>query len=273
MDQGRSFSSHDALVECQDVTICHADQPIFRHLSLRIPKGGITAIMGPSGTGKTTLLQVICGQLLPTEGTVYCFGQCVPRLRRHELMALRRQMGMVFQQGGLFTDLNVFENVAFPLRQHTRLSELFIHDVVLMLLQAVGLRGARDLAVNQLSGGMAKRVALARALSLSPRLMLYDEPFAGQDPVNRAILLRLIKSINEALGLTSIIVSHDVEETATLADQVYLLHEGRVIASGTPASVFQHQDPAVAQFVRGDADGVLSLHYPAVPYDQDLSLC
>jgi phospholipid/cholesterol/gamma-HCH transport system ATP-binding protein len=226
--------------------------------------------MGPSGSGKTTLLKLIGGQLHPEAGRVCFDGEDVHRQGRRALFALRQRMGMLFQSGALFSDLSVFENVGFPLRVHTDLPETMIRDLVLMKLEAVGLRGARHLMPAELSGGMARRVALARAIALDPELILYDEPFVGQDPISMGVLVQLIKRLNEALGLTSIIVSHDIKETLTIADYVYVISDGQVMAEGTPKSLDVDEDPRVKQFVHGEADGPVPFHYPAVDYFADM---
>lgn len=246
------------------------ERPIFKELSLSIPRGKVTAIMGPSGTGKTTLLKLIGGQLKPDFGEILVDGESVSALGLKKLYALRRKMGLLFQEGGLFTDLDVFENVAFPLREHTKLPESMIRDLVLMHLEAVGLRGAANLQIDQLSGGMARRVALARTIILGPELMMYDEPFSGQDPIGRGVLLRLIKELNEALRLTSLIVSHDVKEAVQLADYIVIIFQGRVLWAGDPNALLAQKDPKVHQFVRGLPDGPVSFHYPAQPYSEDL---
>jgi len=233
-------------------------------------RGRVTAVMGPSGTGKTTLLRLIGGQLRPDEGTVEVDGLDVHRLPRRELYALRRRIGMLFQSGALLTDLDVFENVAFPLREHTELPEPMIRDLVLMKLQAVGLRGARRLMPGQLSGGMARRVALARAIALDPMMVLYDEPFTGQDPISMGVLLQLIRLLNDALGLTSIVVSHDVQETAAIADYIYVIADGRVVEHGTPQALARSDSPWVRQFMQGLPDGPVPFHYPAPDYAEDL---
>ncbi len=243
---------------------------IFDRVDLDIPRGKVTAIMGPSGTGKTTLLQLISGQLRPDAGHIEVDGVCVHQLQRRELYQLRQRMGMLFQSGALFTDLSVFENVAFPLREHTRLPERLIRTLVLMKLEAVGLRGARDLMPAQLSGGMARRVALARAIALDPQMILYDEPFAGQDPISMAVLVKLIRTLNDALGLTSVIVSHDVKETVAIADYLYLISAGRVVEHGTPQELDCSASPWVDQFMHARPDGPMSFHYPAPPYAADL---
>jgi phospholipid/cholesterol/gamma-HCH transport system ATP-binding protein len=237
---------------------------------MEIPRGRITAIMGPSGTGKTTLLRLIGGQLRPGGGSVTVDGQVVHKLRLGELYELRKRMGMLFQSGALLTDLSVFENVAFPLREHTRLPESMIRSLVLMKLQAVGLRGARDLMPSQLSGGMARRVALARAIALDPMMIMYDEPFSGQDPISMGVLVQLIHDLNDGLGLTSIVVSHDVKETASIADYIYLISEGKVVGQGTPEEIERSESPWVRQFMHGLADGPVPFHYPARNYAGDL---
>ncbi|MCC6134393.1 MAG: ATP-binding cassette domain-containing protein [Candidatus Contendobacter sp.] len=257
-------------VTVRDLSFHRGERLIFDRVNLDIPQGKVTAIMGPSGTGKTTLLQLISGQLRPEAGRVEVDGICVHALQRQELYQLRQRMGMLFQSGALFTDLSVFENVAFPLREHTRLPETLIRTLVLMKLEAVGLRGARDLMPAQLSGGMARRVALARAIALDPQMILYDEPFAGQDPISMAVLVKLIRTLNDALGLTSIIVSHDVKETAAIADYLYLISAGRVVEHGTPQELDCSASPWVDQFMHAHPDGPMSFHYPAPPYAADL---
>ncbi|MDX1655026.1 MAG: ATP-binding cassette domain-containing protein [Candidatus Competibacteraceae bacterium] len=243
---------------------------IFDGVDLDIPRGKITAIMGPSGSGKTTLLRLIGAQLHPQAGTIEVAGHNVHRLGRGKLFELRKQMGMLFQSGALFTDLDVFENVAFPLREHTRLPEPIIRTLVLMKLEAVGLRGARRLRPAQLSGGMARRVALARAIALDPTMVLYDEPFTGQDPISMGVLVKLIRLLNDALGLTSIIVSHDVAETTSIADYVYLLADGRVVARGTPDQLRASGSQWAHQFMEALPDGPVPFHYPAPDYGDDL---
>ncbi|MBW6391595.1 ABC transporter ATP-binding protein [Billgrantia antri] len=257
-------------VEVEDLRFSRGEKTIFSGVELRIPRGRITAILGPSGTGKTTLLKLIGGQLLPDAGRVLIAGQDVHALSRKALFSLRRRMGMLFQSGALFSDLSVFENVAFPLRVHTDLPQTMIRDLVLMKLQAVGLRGARELMPAELSGGMARRVALARAIALDPDLVLYDEPFVGQDPISKGVLVQLIKKLNEALGLTSIVVSHDIQETLSIADYVYVIADGRVMAHGTPGSLDIDDDPRVSQFVHGEPDGPVPFHYPAPDYFRDI---
>jgi phospholipid/cholesterol/gamma-HCH transport system ATP-binding protein len=249
------------------------DRLILKSIDLKVQPGTVTAIMGGSGSGKTTLLRVIGGLVTPTRGIAQVFGQDVAKLDKAQLYAMRKRMGMLFQFGALFTDLSVFENVAYPLREHTVLPERMITDLVLMKLHAVGLRGAAELTPAQISGGMARRVALARAIALDPELILYDEPFAGLDPISLGITASLIKNLNSALGATSIVVSHDIDETFSIADQIILIADGAVAAQGTPQDLRQSADPRVRQFIRGEPDGPVSFHTPAKRnYAQDLSL-
>jgi phospholipid/cholesterol/gamma-HCH transport system ATP-binding protein len=245
-------------------------KPIFHKLDIAIRRGEVTAIMGPSGTGKTTLLRLITGQLRADAGRVVVDGRDVAQLSRRELYAMRRRMGMLFQNGALLTDLDVFENVAFPLREHARLPERLVRSLVLSKLHAVGLRGAARLTPQQLSGGMARRVALARAIVMDPQLLLYDEPFAGLDPISMGVVMRLIRSLNDALGISSIVVTHDVREISQIADSSYILSDGRVVASGTPAELREHPSPVVHQFMDGLADGPVTFHYPAPDYPAQL---
>lgn len=259
-----------ALVSVRGLRFQRGSRWIFDGVDLDIQRGKITAIMGPSGTGKTTLLRLIGGQLRPDAGSIHVDGRNIPELSRGELFIERRKMGMLFQSGALFTDLSLFENVAFPLRVHTQLSESMIRDVVLMKLQAVGLRGARDLMPSELSGGMARRAALARAIALDPQLIMYDEPFAGQDPITMGMLVKLIRLLNDALGLTSIIVSHDVPETASIADYIYVIADGKVIGHGAPQDLMNSKEPKVMQFLHGQPDGPVPFHYPAPDYLSDL---
>jgi phospholipid/cholesterol/gamma-HCH transport system ATP-binding protein len=239
---------------------------VFRGLDIAIRRGEVTAIMGPSGTGKTTLLRLITGQLRADVGRVVVEGRDVAGLSRRELYAMRRRIGMLFQNGALLTDLDVFENVAFPLREHARLPERLLRSIVLTKLQAVGLRGAARLKPQQLSGGMARRVALARAIVMDPQLLLYDEPFAGLDPISMGVVMRLIRSLNDALGISSVVVTHDVREISQIADSSYILSGGQVVASGTPAELREHPSPVVHQFMDGLADGPVPFHYPAPDY-------
>ena len=246
------------------------DKPVFRGLDIAIGRGDITAIMGPSGTGKTTLLRLITGQIRADAGEVIVDGQNVASLGHDALFALRRRMGMLFQNGALLTDLDVFENVAFPLREHTRLPERLIRTVVLTKLHAVGLRGASKLMPQQLSGGMARRVALARAIVMDPDILIYDEPFAGLDPISMGVVMRLIRSLNDALEITSIVVTHDVREISQIADESYILSGGEVVASGSPRELHDHPSPIVKQFMEGHADGPVPFHYPAPDYREQL---
>lgn len=257
-------------IEIRGLTFKRGERAIFNNLSLEIPRGKVTAIMGPSGTGKTTLLKLIGGQLRPDAGEIIVDGRNVQRLSRKSLFDLRASMGMLFQSGALFTDMSVFDNVAFPIRVHTELPESMIRDLVLMKLQAVGLRGAVDLMPSELSGGMARRVALARAIALDPEILMYDEPFTGQDPIAMGVLINLINRLNKALGHTSIVVSHDIKETLSIADQVYLLADGQVVAQGTPEQLDQVEDPRVRQFIDGQPDGPVPFHFPAVDYRAQL---
>ncbi|MCL7420973.1 MAG: ATP-binding cassette domain-containing protein [Methylobacter sp.] len=265
-----SVSSQNSLVSVHNLSFSRGNKKIFDDISLEFERGKITAIMGPSGTGKTTLLKLIGGQLFPERGSVTVNGQNVHRLRRSELYNLRKRMGMLFQSGALLTDMSVYDNVAFPLREHTHLPESMIRTLVLMKLQAVGLRGARDLMPNELSGGMARRIALARAIALDPMMIMYDEPFTGQDPISMGALVHLIKSLNTTLGLTSIIVSHDVHETAAIADYIYVISDGKIVGQGTPAEIQQSESEWVQQFMTGAADGPVHFHYPAADYVDDL---
>ncbi len=257
-------------IEITDLYFNRNRHSVFRGVDIAIPKGKITAIMGPSGTGKTTLLRLIGGQLIPTSGQVLVDGQNVHRLSRRKLYRLRNRMGMLFQNGALFTHLNVYENVAFPLREHTRLSEEMIRSIVLMKLEMVGLRGAWHLMPSELSGGMARRVALARAIALDPELIMYDEPLSGQDPISKGVLLRLMRTLNDSLGLTSIIVSHDVQETLSIADYVYVISDGKLIGQGTTDTIKQNDTRELNQFLHGLPDGPVAFRYPALPLEQDL---
>ncbi len=254
------------LIQFDDVTFAYpgavGDRVILDRMSFAIPRGKVTALMGASGGGKTTVLRLIGGQQVANAGQVLFDGQDVGRMGRDALHAARRRMGMLFQFGALFTDLSVFDNVAFPLREHSRLGEALIRDIVLMKLNAVGLRGARDLMPSEISGGMARRVALARAIALDPELIMYDEPFAGLDPISLGTAAQLIRRLNDALGMTSVIVSHDLEETFRIADQVIILANGRIAAQGTPDEVRHSDDPLVQQFVLAQAEGPVHFHYP-----------
>lgn len=258
------------LVQVRGLRFRRGDRYIFDGVDLDIERGKITAIMGPSGTGKTTLLRLIGGQLRPESGTVALEGRDIASMTRTELLAVRRRIGMLFQASALFTDLSVYENVAFPLRVHTQMPESFVRDLVLMKLNAVGLRGARDLMPSQLSGGMARRVALARAAVLDPDLIMYDEPFVGQDPIAMGVVLALIKELNVALGITSLLVSHDITETISIADHIYVLADGKVIGSGSPAALGQASSPRIKQFINGAPDGPVPFHYPADEFREDV---
>ena len=268
----KNVNSSDNLIEIRRLCFQRGERFIFNGIDIDVPRGKITAIMGPSGTGKTTLLRFIGGQLTPDSGSILLDDNNILKLSRTELFAMRCKIGMLFQSGALFTDLTVFENVAFPLRVHTRLPETMIRDLVLMKLHAVGLRGARDLMPSELSGGMARRAALARAIVLDPQLIMYDEPFTGQDPISKGMLVQLIRLLNNTLGLTSIIVSHDVHETASIADYMYVIADGKVIGRGTPKEVMNTDELQVRQFIRGLPDGPVPFHYPAPDYRQDLHL-
>jgi phospholipid/cholesterol/gamma-HCH transport system ATP-binding protein len=259
-----------AVVQIRDVHFAHGEHVIFDGIDMDIAAGKVTAIMGPSGTGKTTLLKLIGGQLRPVSGSIRVHGEEVPALNRPALYQLRKRMGMLFQSGALLTDINVFENVAYPIREHTRLPEMLVRDLVLMKLQAVGLRGAARLMPSELSGGMARRVALARAIALDPMMVLYDEPFTGQDPISMGILVKLIRELNDALGLTSIVVSHDVSETAAIADYVYLLSDGKVVDHGRPEALWESNSEWSQQFLEGRPDGPVAFHYPAPDFRDDL---
>ena len=262
----------DSLVEVDSVTFSYGRRPVLKGISMGIPRGKLVAIMGGSGCGKTTLLRLVSGQLRPSAGAVRIAGQTVHELDDEGLYRLRRRMSMLFQFGALFTDMTVFENVAFPLREHTQLPESMIRDLVLMKLEAVGLRGAHRLMPSELSGGMARRAALARAVVLDPMLVLYDEPFAGLDPIALAVIGQLIRTLNDALGATSVIVSHDVYECLQLVDYLYFVSEGRIVGEGTPEEVRRSADPFVQQFVNGQIDGPVPFHYTSRPYPVDVGL-
>ena len=255
----------DNIVEIRDVHYSVGSRAIFSGLNLSIPRGRITAVMGPSGTGKTTLLRLITGQIRPDSGQILFDGVDIAQLSTKELYELRLRMGMLFQNGALLTDMDVFENVAFPLREHTNLPDEIIRHIVLTKLQAVGLRGAARLRPAELSGGMARRVALARAMATDPDLLIYDEPFTGLDPISMGMIVRLVRQMNYALGITSIVVSHDVEELSILADTSYLLAGGKVVASGSFVDLKDHQSEIVHQFMNGLADGPVAFHYSPAP--------
>lgn len=258
------------LIEIEDLHFSRGDRVIFNGINMAVPAGKISAIMGPSGTGKTTLLRIIGGEVRPDAGRVRIGGQDVCALSRAELFELRKGIGLLFQSSALFTDLSVFENVAFPLREHTDLPDDSIRDLVLMKLNAVGLRGARDLMPSQLSGGMARRVALARAIALDPQLVMYDEPFTGQDPIAMGILVRLIAQSNAALRTTSLLVSHDIHETRSIADYLFIIADGVIIGEGAPADLAAHASDKVRQFMGGEPDGPVPFHYPADDYQFDV---
>jgi phospholipid/cholesterol/gamma-HCH transport system ATP-binding protein len=260
----------EAVIAVRDVHYAIGGRQIFAGLDLTVHRGRITAIMGPSGGGKTTLLKLITGQIAPDRGSVQVFGQEVAALGRGALYALRQRLGLLFQNGALLTDMDVFENVAFPAREHSNLPEALIRKLVLTKLQAVGLRGAAYLTPAELSGGMARRVALARAIVMDPEVLMYDEPFVGLDPISLGVILRLIKQMNTALGITSIVVSHDVQELAKIADESYLLLEGRIAAAGTPEELRTSSAPAVHQFMTGSAEGPVAINYPAPDYATQL---
>lgn len=251
------------LIEIDNLSFSRSGRLIYDNISLRIQKGKTTAIMGPSGIGKTTMLRLMGGQLRPDSGDVKFKGESIPGMSRGRLFEVRRQMSMLFQSGALFTDMSVFDNIAFPLREHTALSEDVISTIVKLKLQAVGLRGAAHLMPSELSGGMARRAALARAIALDPELIMYDEPFAGQDPISMGVLVKLIKALNDALKLTSVVVTHDVSEVLTIADYIYIMAEKKIIGSGTPAEIKNSESPLVQQFLQGLADGPVPFHYPA----------
>jgi phospholipid/cholesterol/gamma-HCH transport system ATP-binding protein len=257
------------LVECRDLAFGYGTRRILDGVSFTVPRGKVTALMGASGGGKTTVLRLIGGQVRAQAGELLFDGQNVARLDAAGLYAARRRMGMLFQFGALFTDLSVFDNVAFPLREHTDLPEALVRDIVLMKLDAVGLRGARDLMPSEVSGGMARRVALARAIALDPELIMYDEPFAGLDPISLGTAAQLIRRLNDTLGITSIVVSHDLEETFRIADQVIVLANGRIAAQGTPEQVRASDDPLVAQFVHARPEGPVHFHYPGPSVAED----
>lgn len=258
------------LVQIRNLHFAHRQHKIFDGVDLTIQRGSVTAIMGPSGTGKTTLLRLIGGQLKPDQGSIIVDNEEVNTLRRAELFKLRQRIGMLFQNGALLTDMDVYDNIAYPLREHTRLTESLIRTLVLMKLESVGLRGARHLMPSELSGGMARRVALARAIALDPMMVMYDEPFTGQDPISLGVLVRLIRTLNDALGLTSIIVSHDIKETCAIADYIYLLSGGKVVAHGTTAELGKSESAWAQQFLEGEADGPVPFHYPARDFGDDL---
>ena len=262
--------SEDTLVHIEDLHFAYSGKSVLRGINMSIPRGKVVAIMGGSGCGKTTLLRCIGGQLRPSAGRVKVDGAVVNEMKQQEIYKLRRRMGMLFQFGALFTDMTVFENVAFPMREHTNLSEGMIRDLVLLKLQAVGLRGARDLMPNSLSGGMARRVALARAVALDPALIMYDEPFTGLDPISLGVIGQLIRRLNDALGATSIMVTHDIQESLLIVDYIYFISEGQVVAEGTPDEIRHSRDPFVHQFVHSEVDGPVPFHAKVLPMTEDL---
>ncbi|MBA3563474.1 MAG: ATP-binding cassette domain-containing protein [Gammaproteobacteria bacterium] len=258
------------IVEIRGLWYSRGSKRIFEDVDIDIRRGDVTAIMGPSGTGKTTLLRLITGQLVPDRGTIVVDGKDISRLSRRQLYELRKDMGMLFQNGALLTDLNVFENVAFPLREHTDLPERLIRHIVLIKLHAVGLRGAWSLMPAELSGGMARRVALARAMAMDPSMLIYDEPFGGLDPISMGVIVRLVRRMNDALGISSIVVSHDVDEISAVADRSYLISDGHVAGYGTPTELEQNRNDVVRQFMTGMADGPVPFHYPGPDYSEQL---
>lgn len=258
------------LVEIKNLSFYREQRCIYNDISLNIPKGKVTAIMGPSGIGKTTLLRLIGGQLKPSSGEIIFAGENIPALSRRKLYELRKKMSMLFQSGAMFTDMTVFDNIAFPIREHSNLPEDLIEKMVMMKLEVVGLRGAMHLMPSELSGGMARRAALARAIALDPELILYDEPFTGQDPISMGVIVRLIKDLNDALGLTSVVVSHDVNEVMSIADYIYIIAEQKIIGEGTPEQIYQQKSKLVQQFIQGKADGPVPFHFPATPYEDQL---
>lgn len=260
----------DTLIEIRDLDYSRGSRPVFRGLNVSIRRGEVTAIMGPSGTGKTTLLRLITRQLLPDKGIIFVDGVDIRTLSRSELYRLRQRFGLLFQNGALLTDLSVFENVAFPLREHTRLTNRLIRHVVLTKLHAVGLRGTADMMPRELSGGMARRVALARAMVMDPEVLIYDEPFVGLDPISLGVIVRLVRRMNDALGISSILVSHDVQEISTVADRSYLISDGKVAASGSPQELSSATSELVRQFMHGMADGPVAFHYDAPDYEEQL---
>jgi phospholipid/cholesterol/gamma-HCH transport system ATP-binding protein len=266
------MEGNEPIVQVRGLRFAYGRRAVLKGVDLDVPRGKVSAILGTSGSGKTTLLQIMGGLLRPAAGTVRICGQDVHALDRGGLQALRRRMGMMFQKGGLFSDLSVFENVAFPIREHTRLPEPILHDLVLMKLNAVGLRGARALRPGELSGGMSRRVALARAIALDPELVIYDEPFAGLDPITLNVVYHLIRTLNDALGATSVVVTYDVNEAVKLADHLYLLNDGVIAAHGPTQEMVESSDPFVRQFLHAEPDGPVRFHFPARPIAEALEL-
>ncbi len=267
-----SLISEDNLVEIESVDFAYGKRPILKGITLTVPRGKLVAIMGGSGCGKTTLLRLIGGELKPSRGSVRVAGKVVHELDIEGLYAMRRKMGMLFQFGALFTDMSVFENIAFQLREHNDLPEEIVRDLVLMKLHAVGLRGAASLMPAELSGGMARRVALARAVAVDPMLVMYDEPFAGLDPISLGVVGQLMRKLNDALGATSIVVTHDIQESLQIVDYIYFVSEGSIVGEGTPDEIRASDMPYIRQFVNGEMDGPVPFHYPAQAYDQQLGL-
>jgi len=270
--QPQTHAEDEALVVIDNIDFAHGfgAHQVYRGLSMRIPKGKITAVMGPSGIGKTTLLRLIGAQLRPQQGSITFAGENIHALGRSDLYELRKRMSMLFQSGALFTDMTVYDNIAFPIREHSYLPEEIIETIVKLKLEAVGLRGARHLMPAELSGGMARRAALARAIALDPELIMYDEPFAGQDPISMGVIVKLIKELNQSLGLTSIVVTHDVAEVMTIADYVYIIADKKVVGHGTPSQLEASDDPLVHQFLHGEADGPVPFHYAAPSLEDEL---
>ena len=272
MTQNATQDAANHAVEIRDLAFAYGELQIFRRLSLDIPRGKVVAILGGSGSGKSTLLKLIGGQLRPESGSVTVEGRNVHQLSSDELYKLRLGMGMMFQTSGLFSDLSVYENIAFPIRENFALPEEVVRRMVLMKLHAVGLRGARDMKPGDLSGGMTRRVALARAIATDPKLLMYDEPFAGLDPISLNQIVELIRTLNEALGLTSIVVTYDVQEALKVAEYVYVINDGAVLGKGTPEAIASSQDPYLKQFVNALPDGPVRFHFPAAPVAEDLNL-